>query len=109
VGKVVRKFFLWAAVSVAAVAALPLWVWWQDVATDRRYKLEVIEPITLLARPPQAYPEANTSVGEVLPGETITVLRMGYGKDFRAWRVRGAKNQVGWFVEDGKNVRVKQD
>ena len=55
---------------------------------------------------PQSYPESNTEIDKILPGEQVEVLRMGYGKDFRAWRVRGEKGQEGWFIEDGKNVRI---
>jgi hypothetical protein len=44
--------------------------------------------------------------GKILPGEAVEVLRMGYGKDFRVWKVKGAKGLEGWFIENGKNIRV---
>jgi hypothetical protein len=31
---------------------------------------------------------------------------MGYGKDFRAWKVRGSSGQEGWFVEEKGIVKV---
>jgi hypothetical protein len=99
---------MWIALPVVAVAAFVLWLWWHAVASDRSYKLEVLASITLLKDPPQSYPKTNIEVGQVLPGETVEVLRMGYGKDFRAWRVMGAKKQEGWFIDDGKNVRVSK-
>jgi hypothetical protein len=88
------------------VAAIILGLWVADIASDRSYKLEVMEPTTLLKDAPQDYPGTNSEAGKILPGETIEVLRMGYGKDFRAWRVKGSKGQEGWFIENGKNVRV---
>lgn len=97
---------MWIALPIAAITAFVLWLWWNDVASDRNYKLEVLTPITLLKDAPQYYPKTNIEVGRVLPGETVEVFRMGYGKDFRAWRVKGSKDQEGWFIEDSKNVRV---
>lgn len=97
---------IWVVLPIIVVAALVLGLWWNDVASDRNYKLEVLAPITLLKDAPQNYPKTNTEVGQVLPGETVEVLRMGYGKDFRAWRVKGSKGQEGWFIEDVKNVQV---
>jgi hypothetical protein len=95
-----------AALIMATLAVVILWFWSRDVALDRNIKLVVLAPITLLREPPQNYPETNTEVGHILPGEAVTALRMGYGKDFRAWRIRGVKSQEGWFIEDEKNVQI---
>jgi hypothetical protein len=100
------KRVMWVILPIIAVAAFALWLWWHDVTSDRNYNLEVLAPITLLKDAPQNYPKTNVEVGQVLPGETLAVLRMGYGKDFRAWRVKGSNGQEGWFIEDSKNVRV---
>jgi len=91
---------------IALTAGFGLWMWLADIAADRSYKLDVLAPIALLKDPPQDYPQTNVEVGQILPGEAVEVRRMGYGKDFRAWRVKGAKNKEGWFIDDGKNVRV---
>jgi len=32
---------------------------------------------------------------------------MGYGKDFRAWKVRGSMGQEGWFIEENGNINIK--
>jgi len=32
---------------------------------------------------------------------------MGYGKDFRAWKVRTRSGIEGWFIDDEKNARVR--
>ena len=96
----------WGALVIAVATVIILGLWVADIASDRGHKLEVLEPITLLKDAPQNYPEKNTEAGKILPGETVEVLRMGYGKDFRAWRVKGSKGQEGWFVDSGKNVRV---
>ncbi|HEY1269307.1 MAG TPA: hypothetical protein VGH16_18760 [Candidatus Binatia bacterium] len=94
--------------SIAVLTAIAVGLWVKDIYEDRKYKLEVLEPITLLENAPQSYPRSNVTVGQVNPGDPVMVLRMGYGKDFRAWRVRSAAGQDGWFVDSGKNVRVNK-
>jgi hypothetical protein len=97
---------IWIAFPIAVAAVFILWFWWKDVTSDRKYRLAVLTPITLLEEAPQYYPKTNIEVGQILPGETVKVLRMGYGKDFRAWRVRGSKGQEGWFIENSENIRI---
>jgi hypothetical protein len=55
--------------------------------------------MTLLEKPPQDYPASNSETGKIGVDEKVRVLRMGYGKDFRAWEVRGNAGQEGWFIE----------
>jgi hypothetical protein len=31
---------------------------------------------------------------------------MGYGKDFRAWKVRGSVGQEGWFIEENNSIKL---
>ncbi|MDD2723128.1 MAG: hypothetical protein PHH59_03785 [Methylovulum sp.] len=100
--------FIRVALPVLIVLGFLFWLWWHDVVSDKTYKLEALALITLLKDPPQNYPEINVAMGQILPGETVKVLRMGYGKDFRAWLVMGSNKQEGWFIEDGKNVRVSK-
>lgn len=100
--------FLWSAVPLVSVSAFAVWLWWNDIASDKNYKLEVLAPISLLKEPPLYYSKANVEVGQVFPGEAVDVLRMRYGKDFRVWCVQGSKKQKGWFIEDGKNVLVSK-
>lgn len=83
-------------------------LWWNNTISDRRYKLEILAPIALLKDPPQDYPKENTIVGHVFPHESVKIVRMGYGKDFRAWRIKGEKGQVGWFVENSYNLKVSR-
>lgn len=93
-------------ISVSVLTLIALGLWLKDIYEDRKYKLEVFKPITLLHDAPQNYPGNNSEVGAVKPGDPVTVMRMGYGKDFRAWRVRTPASQEGWFIDDGRNVRV---
>ena len=99
---------LLAGWSTIAVTALVFWLWRYDIAIDRSYKLEVLQPLKLLKEPPQDYPKTNSEIGQILPGKSVAVVRMGYGKDFRAWLVQDQNGQEGWFMEDGKNVRVSK-
>jgi hypothetical protein len=50
----------------------------------------------------------NKEAGKIQIGEKTKVLRIGYGKDFRAWKVRGSMAQEGWFIEDHNNIKVKK-
>lgn len=96
----------WGAILIGVITVSVLSWWAGDIVTDRNHLLEVLEPITLLKDAPQHYPETNMETGKLIPGESVEVLRMGFGKDFRAWKVKGPKGQKGWFIETGKNVRV---
>jgi len=90
------------------LSCLGLALWLRDVIADRRNKIEIMRPITLLERAPQDYPKENKEIGKIQIGEKVKVLRLGYGKDFRAWKVRGSMGQEGWFIEDNGNIKIKQ-
>jgi len=98
-----QRFILLAVLLGGAV----LTVWLNDVHRDRQHELDVLAPIQLLEIPPQRYPESNRVVATVSPGELVQVRRMGYGKDFRAWKVRTRSGIEGWFIDDEKNARVR--
>ena len=100
----ITKIIIACAVFAAIIVAL----WLRDVILDRRNELEIMNPITLLEKPPQDYPKENKEIGKLQIGEKTKVLRMGYGKDFRAWKVRGSIGQEGWFIEGNNNVKVKK-
>ncbi|WKJ89193.1 hypothetical protein QZJ86_14320 [Methylomonas montana] len=101
---------IWRTIATIGATATFLVVLWQyDISSDREYRLEVLEPIVLLKEPPQSYPSINAEIGQLLPHEFVKVIRMGYGKDFRAWQVVGSRNQKGWFIESGKNVHVEKN
>jgi len=33
---------------------------------------------------------------------------MGYGKDFRAWKVQASSGQEGWFIEENANIELNR-
>jgi hypothetical protein len=35
----------------------------------------------------------------------VKVRRIGYGKDFRAWKVRGSAGQEGWFIKENDGIK----
>jgi hypothetical protein len=94
-------------IACAVFATILVGLWLRDVISDRRNELEIMKPITLLKKAPQDYPKENKEAGKIQIGEKTKVLRMGYGKDFRAWKVRGSMGQEGWFIEDNNNIKVK--
>ncbi len=98
--KIVAIFFLFAATLVALLL--------YDLISDRRNELEVMKPIMLLEKPPQDYPKENGKIGKIQIGEKIKVLRIAYGKDFRAWKVRNSIGQEGWFIEEKDNIKVNR-
>ena len=63
--------------------------------------------MNLLENASQNYPASNRETGKISIGEHVMVLRMGYGKDFRAWKVRGSAGQEGWLIEDNDNIKFK--
>ncbi len=100
----IKKIIIVLSLFVAILVALLLY----GLISDRRNELEVMKPITLLEKAPQDYPKKNKKVGEIQIGEKIKVLRMGYGKDFRAWKVRNSMGEEGWFVEENGNIKLKR-
>ena len=89
-------------------AAILVALWLRDVISDRRNELQIMKPITLLEKAPLDYPKENKETGKIQIGEKTKVLRMRYGKDFRAWKVRGSIGQEGWFIEENDNIKVKR-
>jgi hypothetical protein len=98
----IKKRIIVCSLFVAILVAL----WLRDIISDRRHELEIMKPITLLGKAPQDNPKENKEVGKIQMREKANVLRMGYGKDFRAWKVRGSMGQEGWFIEDNGNIKV---
>lgn len=97
-----KKFIIVTSILFSLVAV----VWISDVVSDRMNKMVIIKPITLLEKAPQKYPTTNKEIGKIRAGEQVVVLRMGYGKDFRAWKIRGSLGQEGWFIEDPDDVKI---
>jgi hypothetical protein len=93
-------------IVTASIFFLVVVVWISDVISDRMNKIVIIKPITLLEKAPQDYPPTNNEIGKIKAGEQVVVLRMGYGKDFRAWKIRGSMGQEGWFIEESGDVKI---
>lgn len=90
------------------LVSLGVALWLRDVIADRRNKIEIMKPITLLEKAPRDYPKENKEIGKIQIGERVKVLRIGYGKDFRTWKIRDSMGQEGWFIEDNENIKIKQ-
>lgn len=98
------RILIVCAIFVSVVA----FYWIGEVISDRRNEIEVMKDTILLAEAPQDYPKVNKETGEIRTGESVMVLRVGYGKDFRAWKVRNTSGQQGWFIEENDNIRLKR-
>jgi hypothetical protein len=99
-----KKIIIVFSLLVAIVVALLL----RDLISDQKNELEIMKPITLLEQAPQDYPKENREVGKIQIGEKAKVLRMGYDKDFRAWKIRISIGQEGWFIEENGNIKVRK-
>lgn len=100
--KMIKKLTIVSIVLTIIVAAL----WIYDVVSDRKRVIAILKPITHLEKAPQDYPVSNRESGKILAGEHVMVLRTGYGKDFRAWKVRGSVGQEGWIIEENNSIKL---
>lgn len=97
----IKNLTIVGIVFITLVVAL----WSNDVISDRNHEITILKPMKLLEKPPQDYPASNRETGKIGVGEQVVVLRMGYGKDFRAWKIRGSMGQEGWFIEENDSIK----
>lgn len=72
---------------------------------DRRIDVEILSSQPLLTVAPTDYPSTNPTL-QVLPaGQSVQVLRLRYGKDFRALKIKTERGEVGWLL-DGPGLRI---
>ena len=90
-----------SALALAVVAVIAAALWLADVAADRRYVVAVVGPEPLLSLPPHEYPKVNPVVETLLPGQSLRVLRVRYGKDFEAFKVEAPSGRSGWVLSGG--------
>lgn len=98
----IKKLTIASTILIILIAA----IWIYDVVSDRKREIAVLKPMALLEKAPQDYPVSNRESGNILAGEHVMVLRIGYGKDFRAWKVRGSVGQEGWFIEENDRIKI---
>ena len=112
--KWLKRINQWGGIVLVVMGPIVFWAW--DVSQDRKYHLEILQPIDLLENAPDHIatadrPETSRVIAKVLPGEPVVVRRMRYGKDYRIWKVRDKQGAEGWFMEgasvkDGPDVKV---
>jgi len=95
-----------AAFVVLIAAALGV-LWVGDILMDRSMSIAVVAEAPLYSLPPQDYPAVNAQLGTLKPGESVKVTRMGYGKDFQAFRVETHSGLEGWVIS-GKGVEIRR-
>ena len=96
-----RALIIAVAVIVIAVGAL----WGGDILLDRAYRISIVESAPLYSLPPHQYPKTNPVLATLAPGTPVQVLRLRYGKDFQAFRVKTNTGLVGWVI-GGSSVKV---
>lgn len=91
--KVLRNIFLGIVAAIVLLGS-GLYVW--DLVDDRRYEIKILREVPI-------YPEweplnGQEVIGAVRPGEQVKVLRIRYGKDYRAIRVQRENDSTGWLI-----------
>ena len=94
-------------VVTALITLLSASLWCADVISDRAYKIQIQEPVSLYALAPADYPASNPVIASLLPSDKVKVLRMSYGKDFQAFKVETQTGQIGWLFT-GASIRVSK-
>ena len=95
----------WWIIAVFGIGLSGIAVWLGDIYNDRQYRLVVLGPTPLYAASPLEQPRSNHVLGTLGPGQTVTVLRMRHGKDFRTFKIETATGIQGWVVE-GQSARA---
>ena len=103
--EMIKNLTIISLIFIIVVAA----TWIYDVVSDQNHEIAILKPIPLLEKAPQDYPASNRETGKISVGEQVKVLRMGYGKDFRTWKVRGSVGQEGWFIEENDSIKFKNN
>jgi hypothetical protein len=83
-----------AVIILAVLGAL----WIGDHLIDRTIRLSIVGETPLYQYPPQDQRGVNPVLSSLRPGETVAVTRMGYGKDFQAFRVESRSGVTGWVI-----------
>jgi len=99
----------YAILSIGLLAALIAGGAGYDIYDDGAPSIEVLAATPLLAEAhPQNYGETqNDVVATLAEGARPTVLRIRYGKDYMAIRVRTDSNVEGWVIF-GPTIRVRR-
>ena len=93
-----------AAVTVAAcVCAAGLIA--SDIAADRAMKVSLAKSVPMHADWESVWDDSGRVISTVGPVENLPVLRVRYGKDFMAIRVRRVDGVDGWIRYD-QDVQV---
>jgi hypothetical protein len=95
-----KGIFLLTAILTVALVTRGLDYW-----ESSHYVVAVISPAPLYSINPAEYPTSNPLVATILPGTTIRVLKVRYGKDFEALQVETSEKQTGWVIS-GEGVKV---
>jgi len=91
------KIVIGIAVAISLVAVgLVL----SDIAADRTLRVAVTGSVPMYADWESAPGRASAAIARVGPAENLSVLRVRYGKDFMAIRVRRADGVDGWILGD---------
>jgi hypothetical protein len=90
---------------LATTSVVGSWLWIQDVISDRRTSIEIVRRVPLFADLPDSPRPVSAQQGTLEPGQPVRVLRIRYGKDYRAIRVETSRGQTGWLLDDGAAIR----
>ncbi len=95
----------WWIITVLGIGLAGAAIWLGDIYNDRRHRLVILGPTPLYAAFPLEQPQSGRVLGMLGPGQSVTVLRMRHGKDFRVFKIETATGIRGWVVE-GQSARA---
>jgi len=105
-GSFVNRWTKIGIVVAAAVAGAVSAMVAVDVARDRGSTVSITGNVPFYAEWDPG-PRGQSAIGEIGPSTSAKVLRVRYGKDFQAIKLRTDAGQTGW-VFSGANVHLRK-
>lgn len=82
-----------------------VYFYWSDVSSDRRHSIKILKQTPIHDGWELGLREPN--IGFVEAGDVFPVLRIRYGKDFRAIKIKLKDGSTSWVIES-ENILLEQ-
>lgn len=99
------KKALYLSITILILVPVGIYVW--DVMQDRSKSITIRSRMAIYRDWDRLKDQdPNEIVDTVEPGEKLKVLRIRYGKDYRAVKVEKGNGSVGWMMTQGNAVEL---
>src|SRR5687767_7927933 len=93
----IKIFPLLTVIALFALAGSGLWI--ADIWSDRQVQISILKPVALFSdHDIAAYGSEDQAIATVEQGTKVKVLKIIYGKDYMAFRIRTELGQEGWIL-----------